>query len=669
MPDDRISALPTQLADALRAELDEGEQVLWCGQPDAVAVRRSVRLLSSLFAGFAACIAGTALFRIAQEAPAALGIPDSTTHEGTFGSDFLITMACIALVAIVCTVLLFRTPAVAERNARNTTYTLTSVRLITIVLPQPGVRAFGRARAAIARHFASYRGASATLGVTSFPLRVHHHDGTREKILIRTSPRGLPRSLSHDLATINVHAETEQSSGMVNLIAIRGAHEIEAIIRRVISRSPDSAPTRGDADEISLDTLPPVSRERLTRVLDPGERVLWCGRPAGLGPFSPLLALCLITALQFGVAAGLLAARVPVLWREFTHPATGVWGGIALAGTLSVLVLVATVSIIALTTPLIAARRKASHICAVTNRRLIRIRPARRSSEVASLIPGSAPDVAERRGSVLMYPHERAKVGMMTFEGIREPERVATLIRETFQERAQADAAQSHDTVVVRSTGAPQDGLSTRLQEFLASQLQPNEALLWSGCSDPAHERKIERTNSLVLALCYAGLACMFMIVPVSAVVGLFIASASPDESEPPLIIFFPIVLFFFGVACIPALGVYAAASRLLALRAAIDRVGYALTSRRFIRLVAPMPAGRPERAICNDSRSESAACFGPPRADSAAVGSPLLINRRLGPAGDERLNLLCSGFRCRILGLSDPSQVERLIRRTFNPA
>ncbi len=137
MPDDPASALPTKLADALRAELDEGEQVLWCGQPDARVMFRKALQFAVPLGAIAGVLAVGFLGHAIGLAFTGTGAWSSAPPRGDYWEQMLMSFF-MGGVSGVFFVFICAAPFAQRDKARRTIHAVTPTRVLTIVTRPDG---------------------------------------------------------------------------------------------------------------------------------------------------------------------------------------------------------------------------------------------------------------------------------------------------------------------------------------------------------------------------------------------------------------------------------------------------------------------------------------------------------------------------------------------------
>lgn len=140
MDDTVASSLPPDIAEALRKELDPGEDVRWCGQPDpGVVFRRQVptaALMGVLLLGFVTlCFAlGYSTLQELRGIEPLLGRSERPPGYGqvyfAFGLGLFVALWILPATA---------TPWAKESAARRTIYAVTRTRVLKVVVSGRGV--------------------------------------------------------------------------------------------------------------------------------------------------------------------------------------------------------------------------------------------------------------------------------------------------------------------------------------------------------------------------------------------------------------------------------------------------------------------------------------------------------------------------------------------------
>ncbi|MBI1190718.1 MAG: hypothetical protein GC200_08590 [Tepidisphaera sp.] len=192
------------------------------------------------------------------------------------------------------------------------------------------------------------------------------------------------------------------------------------------------------------DGIPADLREFLEREIDPGEKVLWCGRPDASRVFRQTLAPAGFLA-SFGLGIGTWSILLCVsTWRMLHNLPPGplmmnrqsvtsgdLWLGVIVSG---IFLLLGGVLLIL---PFREAARARRTVYAVTPTRVMEVF-ARKSglAKVQAVEPGhplhiQRNDYAADRGDVLLYPRANNHA-LLKLTGVEKPREVERLIRATF---------------------------------------------------------------------------------------------------------------------------------------------------------------------------------------------------------------------------------------------
>ena len=270
--------------------LEDGEHVLWEGAPDATltdADRRQCRRGVVVAVLAAAIFVALLAWRLSFGEEIAIHSADPTLGDIVFDADPVDGMLALYLLLVPLHLLLFFWPALERRMLRGTRYALTDRRLllrrgrrIRQVVPVSDISAAG------------FGGADAR--------------GRVKARILRRSPPSPWR------------ADPNRHHPLLGPFDPAAADALDAALRKALGFS---RAAEGDASSESGTSAPSFpawmeahERERMASILVPGEKLLWCGRPAAyLSRLSLLIAVCIVILVARAAPAFLRPEGNP-LW-------------------------------------------------------------------------------------------------------------------------------------------------------------------------------------------------------------------------------------------------------------------------------------------------------------------------------------------------------------------
>lgn len=134
--DGLMEGLPAELREALRLELDPGERLRWCGQPDPGRVFRSYLPLAVLLALFLCGMGTGAVVGCVRMFLELRGLASPSIEKSSWGALFMFGAIGLGFlgVGLHCA----RLPFVERQGARLTAYVVTTTRVMMLRLDAKG---------------------------------------------------------------------------------------------------------------------------------------------------------------------------------------------------------------------------------------------------------------------------------------------------------------------------------------------------------------------------------------------------------------------------------------------------------------------------------------------------------------------------------------------------